>query len=243
MPNSKLSDPIAVKLLEADADLAQQEVQITAQLEAVRTKRKSLEVVLHMFDPSTDEASPAPISPAVLKEVLAETIEPESQIPTEEPARQVGRRRETATTTTSKPKTTKAKAPKATKPAKEPKAKVTKPSGRGKRSEQSTPAPTPAKSPAPTSNNWQDYVRQEFRHQSLPQAVLTVLQQKSDGVVEVTSIMDTIFMDSIPKEARLNARDRLSNVLSVGLKNNKWYRGKTGLYSLSKTAADETLSS
>ncbi|HHP7244294.1 MAG TPA: hypothetical protein ACFE0H_06375, partial [Elainellaceae cyanobacterium] len=88
------------------------------------------------------------------------------------------------------------------------------------------------------SSDWQPYVRKEYRDRSLPQSVLAVLQDHPREVVEVPSIIDAIFVDDIPKPARTRARDRLSNVLSVGLRNKKWYRGKTGLYSVSKEVAD-----
>lgn len=249
MPKSQSSssDPIAVKLLEADAELVQQEIELAAQLEAIRDKRKSLEVVLHMFGSGGSTSATAAIAATALADAAPADTSSDSES-AEAPSQRAGRRGPGATTTT-KSKASSTKEPKAkpgpkpgkaAKPTKEAKA----PSTRGKRGDKSAPAPTaPTKSSASSSTNWQDYVRQEYRHQSLPQAVLTVLQEKPDGMVEVTYIMDTIFMDSIPKEARLNARDRLSNVLSVGLKNNKWYRGRTGLYSLSKSAADASLAS
>ncbi len=50
--------------------------------------------------------------------------------------------------------------------------------------------------------------------------------------------IDTIFVDDIPKEVRSKARERVSNVLSVGAKSGKWYRGQLGKYSVSKAAVE-----
>ena len=64
------------------------------------------------------------------------------------------------------------------------------------------------------------------------------MQQHSGEVLEIATIIDAIFVDDIPKEVRSTARSRVSNVLSVGAKNGKWYRGKLGKYSTSQTAVE-----
>jgi hypothetical protein len=41
-------------------------------------------------------------------------------------------------------------------------------------------------------------------------------------------------------KVRARARERVSNVLSVGVKKEKWYRGEVGSYSMSKAAVADT---
>ncbi|NJN59742.1 MAG: hypothetical protein HC879_20790 [Leptolyngbyaceae cyanobacterium SL_5_9] len=87
------------------------------------------------------------------------------------------------------------------------------------------------------TENWQQYMKREFGQSSLPEAVSRVLQSHPNEALETPTIVNAIFTDKMPLELRNQARDRVSNVLSVGLKDNKWYRGKKGCYSASKTAA------
>jgi len=84
---------------------------------------------------------------------------------------------------------------------------------------------------------WQAYLKKAYQDLSLPKAILRVLQQRPEGVVSVPEIIDAIFVKQTPRPVRTVIRTRLSNALSVGLKNQKWYRGKTGEYSISEEAA------
>ena len=48
--------------------------------------------------------------------------------------------------------------------------------------------------------------------------------------------MLAIFEDDMPKAQYLKARSRISNILSAGARDNEWYRGRGGTYSMSKKA-------
>lgn len=48
--------------------------------------------------------------------------------------------------------------------------------------------------------------------------------------------IDAIFVKKMPKDVRSTARERVSNILSVGAKKGKWHRGDAGKYSMSKIA-------
>ncbi len=87
-------------------------------------------------------------------------------------------------------------------------------------------------------DTWQQYVKDEFDSATLSEAVTEVMQQHSGEVLETATIIDAIFVNDIPKEIRSTARERVSNVLSVGAKSGKWYRGKLGKYSMSKAAVE-----
>lgn len=134
----------------------------------------------------------------------------------------------------------------ASKPVEETKAPEMKP----KRGRKASPSNSIKKKTTQTrtkgsrkTENWQQYMKKEFGRASLPEAVSTVLQTYSDEALETPTIVNAIFTDKMPTELRNQARDRVSNVLSVGLKDNKWYRGKKGCYSASKAAAAASISS
>ena len=57
------------------------------------------------------------------------------------------------------------------------------------------------------------------------------MQQHYEQVLEITTILNALFVEEMPKELRSKARERVSNVLSVGAKKGKWYRGLAGRYS------------
>jgi hypothetical protein len=54
------------------------------------------------------------------------------------------------------------------------------------------------------------------------------MQQHKEDVLEIATIINAIFANDIPKEVRSTARERVSNVLSVGTKKGNWYRGQLG---------------
>ncbi len=222
-------DSVSSKLLEVDSDLATQEGHLAAQLEALQEKRKSLQTVIHMF--SSDNGLALSASAADLANGFIS-----ASLPTTAPsfADEV-ESADDADEMSSKSKAT--RKPKAAKDSASEKGmassrKLGRKLGRQPRETSSATSKSSKK-----SVDWQPYVRQEFRDRSLPQAVLAVLEQHPGETVEVPNIISTIFVDDIPKQARLSARDRLSNVLSVGLRTQKWYRGRTGHYSVSREAA------
>ena len=102
-----------------------------------------------------------------------------------------------------------------------------------------TKQPTAAKKTAKTSGRWQDYLREEFSNSALSEAVGQVLQRQPEEVLETAAIIDAIFVDELPKGVRNTARERIANVLSDGVRKNKWYRAEAGSYSMSDGVADE----
>ena len=102
-----------------------------------------------------------------------------------------------------------------------------------------TKQPTAAKKTAKTSGRWQDYLREEFSNSALSEAVGQVLQRQPEEVLETAAIINAIFVDELPKGVRNTARERIANVLSDGVRKNKWYRAEAGSYSMSDGVADE----
>lgn len=219
MPKTnRVDDPTLSKLMEVESDLAAQEAQLFAQLETIREKRGSLQSVINIFSP---DSAPATSSDTASKKSAAKQAEPDLELLTS-----------VVQTAVAPPETngSNGAAP----------AEKTKKTRR--------PRATQAKAPAPRKSSrrgqdLQNYMRSEFGGSSLTQAVLTVLQSQKDGVVSIPEVIGSIFVYETPREMRSKASTRIANILSTGLKSNKWYRGKTGHYSLSKEAANADLAS
>ncbi len=214
MQNFQSSDPTVSKLLEVDADLAAQEVELTLQLQSIQEKRLSLKNVISLFPP-VDAATYASV--AASTPVVEDVAEP--------PAQEVATPEldEAITDTTEA-------APQSPKQQSKTNLIPTK-------SKPSKKAP-PIKEVTEEIDTWQKYLREEFSDASLPIAVSEVMQQHPKQVLEIITILDAIFVDEIPKEVKSKARERVSNVLSVGVKKGKWYRGLAGKYSMSKAAVE-----
>ncbi|MGJ3249228.1 MAG: hypothetical protein ACFE0I_24530 [Elainellaceae cyanobacterium] len=209
-------ESMETKLLEIESDLAAQEAQIAAQLQTLQDKRKSLQTVIHMFGAEPNVTSD--ISVAAGDGAAATNIADVSSGSQSDGTSDVAE-----------------VSPEPT------------PSTRGRRKKNASPTKsrTSSKSSSKSStkragkksDEWGAYLKPKYRDRPLLQAVLSVLEQYPDQVVEVPYIMDSILVDRTPKEIRALVRHRLSNVLTVGLKRQKWYRGKVGTYSVSKEAA------
>ena len=217
MQNSSISSPtsnsIVAKLLEVDADLAAQEVELAAQLQSIQEKRHSLKNVISLFPP-VDAAHPPVGTPTPVVEKLAEPPVPEVATPELEDT--------TIDTTEAAPSTQKRQG------KKNPSSTISK----------SNKKSLPIKEASKEADTWQQYVKEDFSNASLAEAVAEVMQQQQEQVLEITAILDALFVEQIPKELRTEARERVSNVLSVGAKKGKWYRGLAGKYSSSKVAVE-----
>lgn len=199
-------DAVLSTLTEADAALAAQEAELTAQLMDVQGKRLSLKSVMNLFGaPETPTTSAAFTTPAV------STISSEVTTPDETPvaAPKRGRRGSKAA---------------------EPPAK--------KKGGSKAATSTKAK----TSENWQDYLQPQFRQTSLPAAIASVMQQQPDRLFGMVELIAAIFEDDLPKAVRNKARDRILNILSLGVKDGQWYRGRKGQYSVSRNAVESASS-
>jgi len=229
-PNSTpSSDSTVAKLLEVEADLAAQEAQLNAQLISIQEKRRSLKTVIDMFAPGDVAPAASVVTPApkAVTAVDAQSAEVGAE-PTDvdvTPKALDDAKIDTpadveVSATGTKLQTLASSSPDSSKPAKKS-------------------APTKQLSKAP--NTWQQYVKGEFSNASLAEAVAQVMQQHSKQVIEIATILDAIFTPEIPKQLRSTARERISNVLSVGAKSGKWYRGQQGKYSMSKAAVVDDL--
>lgn len=217
MQDSQPSNPTVAKLLEVDADLAAQEVDLSAQLASVQSKRYSLKTVIDMFAPA-DTTDTVPVATPALRPVAEKQLQP---TPSGVVPELNGANADTSEASASEaPTPQKQKAKKNPSPAS------------SKQNNQFASTKKPSKAP----DTWQQYIKDEFSNASLAEAVAEVMQQHEEKVLEIATIVDTLFTSEIPKEIRSTARERVSNVLSVGAKSGKWYRGKLGKYSMSQAA-------
>ncbi len=208
------SNPTVTKLLEVDTELATQEAQLNAQLLSIQEKRRSLKTVIDLFAP-TDTATTTPIATPAQTPVATEQAEPIAQ---------------DVLTLLEQPKTD-------TTAESEAQAVPDTP----KRQAKNNSAPTskkqsakslPQKKTSEQLETWHQYLRDEFNNATLSQAVSEVMQRQPEQVRKIAAIVDAIFVDEIPQGVRSKARERVSNVLSVGVKKGKWYRGEAGSYSM-----------
>jgi hypothetical protein len=223
MPNSSTSHPaspsILANLLEADATLATQEAALTTQLVAVREKRQSLQTVIDLF------TTP---SPTLTSSQVGEDTAVPAEVPTEKITSTSDTSASTAVPTAEEPEEVKPKQHRST--AKPRAAAKSSKASKGPKAGQSKKR----------SSNWQDYLQPAFRQTSLPTAIAAVLQRRPQDLLGVPDLVGSIFVDSIPQEVRIIARNRILNILSSGAKEGQWHRGPKGRYSLSQKVAESS---
>ncbi len=223
------SNPTVAKLLEVDTDLAAQEVELTAQLVSIQEKRHSLKTVIDMFAPGdvapTESVVTPANSPVTAAKVQSAEVENEST-----PQDVILPELNDGKTDTPAEVEVSAKGAKQHSHKNLPPA-TNKPNKKS----------APTKKPSQEVDTWQQYLKDNFINASLAEAVAEVMQQHLEQVLEIATIIDTIFAQEMPQELRSKARERVSNVLSVGVKRGKWYRGQVGRYSMSKVAVVDDL--
>lgn len=83
--------------------------------------------------------------------------------------------------------------------------------------------------------SWQKYTRPGVKEKTIPEAVRLVLETQPDKSFKIAEVMDSLFNDGMPKQQYLKARNRISNILSGGVRDGEWYKGERGTYGLTKT--------
>lgn len=112
------------------------------------------------------------------------------------------------------------------------------------------PAPAEAEQPAPKAKakrkqatskkkksdgraaSWQKYTRPGVKNESIPDAVKLILETQPKKDFKIAEVMDALFQEGMPKAQYLKARNRISNVLSGGVRAGDWYRGEKSTYRL-----------
>jgi len=79
---------------------------------------------------------------------------------------------------------------------------------------------------------WQKYTRSGVTSQPMPESVRLILETQPDKDFKIAEVMSSLFKDDMPKAQYLKARNRISNILSGGVRNGDWYKGDRGAYRL-----------
>ena len=82
--------------------------------------------------------------------------------------------------------------------------------------------------------SWQKYTRPGVKENTVPEAVRLVLETQPDKSFKIAEVMDSLFKDGKPKQQYLKARNRISNILSGGVRDGEWYKGERGTYGLTQ---------
>ena len=82
--------------------------------------------------------------------------------------------------------------------------------------------------------SWQKYTRPGVKNASMPDAVKLILETQPEKAFKIAEVMDALFKESIPKAQHLKARNRISNILSSGVRAGDWYKGDRAAYSMTK---------
>ena len=180
-----MTTTVLPQLQQVEAELAEQEAAVSAQLKEVQAKLNGVRAVLPMFgEQSEGETTITPLVSEDEEQVSSATS-------TEE------------LTVEEKPQQTKAK-------RKTSKGKKKKKDGR--------------------AADWQKYTRPGVKNQSIPDAVKLVLATQPDKEFKIAEVMEALFKDGMPRSQYLKARNRVSNVLSGGVRAGDWHRGDRSTY-------------
>ncbi|CAN5656290.1 hypothetical protein BH23CYA1_BH23CYA1_16700 [soil metagenome] len=79
---------------------------------------------------------------------------------------------------------------------------------------------------------WQQYTRPGVKNESIPDAVKLILETQPKKDFKIAEVMDALFQEGMPKAQYLKARNRISNVLSGGVRAGDWHRGEKSTYRL-----------
>ncbi len=81
---------------------------------------------------------------------------------------------------------------------------------------------------------WQKYTRPGVKNESIPDAVQLILETQPENEFKIADVMNALFQEKMPKAQYLKARNRISNVLSGGVRSGDWYKGQRGTYRMTK---------
>ena len=109
---------------------------------------------------------------------------------------------------------------------KQPSKKATKKKTAAAKTAASKKTATTRKKKDGRSASWQKYVRPGMKNEAMPDAVKLILETQPDKEFKIAEMMDALIKADMPKAQYLKARNRISNVLSGGVRAGDWYRGQ-----------------
>ncbi len=205
-----MNQTVLPQLQTIEAELVAKESQLAAQLASVREKLTGIQTVMPMFLESADSATQ---KDSVKESAVAapEAAEAEATEATDT---------ETTETESTELEVTAPKEKKSKKVAAEK-----------KETEKKTVAKKVAsKKKDGRAASWQKYTRPGVKNESIPDAVRLILETQPQKDFKIAEVMDALFKEDMPKTQYLKARNRISNVLSGGVRAGDWYKGERGTY-------------
>jgi len=229
-----MSTTVLPHLQSIEAELAAQATQLEAQIASVQEKLAGIRAVMPMFSQTADtSASVGTATASTSESSIAEDEAVEETIASDEPE-------EETTVVAEAPAPAPAKATKQKKTAQK-KAATPKKAGAKAPASKKAPAKTTTAQKAPAQKatakkkdgraaSWQKYTRPGVKNESIPDAVKLILATQPKNDFKIADVMTALFQDDMPKSQYLKARNRISNVLSGGVRAGDWYKGERGTY-------------
>ena len=210
-----MSNAVLPQLQTVETELVAQVSQLEAQLTSVQEKLNGIRAVLPMFETAetTDNAAESVATEAVSPEPAVEEIVAEKAPKTKK-------------ATTAKAKKATAKKTPASKKAASKKAPAQKKVAASKKA----PAEKATAKKDGRTASWQKYTRPGVKNESIPDAVRLILETQPEEDFKIVDVMTALFKEDMPKSQYLKARNRISNVLSGGVRAGDWYKGARGSY-------------
>lgn len=203
-----MSTTVLPQLQAIEAELASQESQIAAQLASIREQLSGIRTVMPMFTGSA----------AVTEDPTISSEKPEEGKSFGEEATVVEEPVAKEAIVSEAPKATKAKAT------------ASKKASSKKAASKKAPAQKPTAKKDGRTASWQKYTRPGVKNESIPDAVRLILATQPENDFKIVEVMDALFKEDMPKDQYLKARNRISNVLSGGVRAGDWYRGERSTY-------------
>ncbi len=200
-----MSETVLPQLQAVISDLEAEESNLSAQLTAIQTRKDAVLSVIDMFGGS-DKTSSTPSAPVA--EPTDETLEVVSAA--ESPAAE----------------SPAAESPAAESPATEQKTTTT--------TKTKTKTKGKAKKKDGRTADWQKYTLPGVGDQPMPEAVKLILATKPKEDFKIAEVMSGLFKEDMPKNQYLKARNRISNILSGGVRDGEWFKGARGAYRLTE---------
>lgn len=81
---------------------------------------------------------------------------------------------------------------------------------------------------------WQKYALPGVSDRPLPKSVQMILATQPERDFRIAEVMSALFKENMPKDQYIKARNRISNILSGGVRDGEWFKGDRGAYRLIK---------
>ena len=203
-----MSTTVLPQLQTIEAELAAQATQLEAQIVSIQEKLAGIRTVMSMFSQTGGTSASL---------VTATSSISESSIAEDEPEEETTAVAKAAALTLIKETT--------------PKKATQKKAATSKKAAAKAPAQRTAdKKKDGRAASWQKYTRPGVKNESIPDAVKLILETQPENDFKIADVMIALFKDDMPKSQYLKARNRISNVLSGGVRAGDWYKGERGTY-------------